>query len=98
MQTNFLEKGRKHFTGPKLAIGITKATTSNHRCVDQYIRLKMRIQSSFTTAHLLKPDRPQVAENIQPFLTLQLNIDKVKTIKEALETLVNKEQLEGLFS
>ncbi|CAG9825472.1 unnamed protein product [Phaedon cochleariae] len=37
-------------------------------------------------------------ENIQPFLTLQLNVDKVKTIKEALETLVNKEQLEGLTS
>ncbi|CAG9815644.1 unnamed protein product [Phaedon cochleariae] len=34
-------------------------------------------------------------ENIQPFLTLQLNVDKVKTINEAL---VNKEQLEGLTS
>ncbi|CAG9819824.1 unnamed protein product [Phaedon cochleariae] len=33
-------------------------------------------------------------ENIQPFLTLQLNVDKVKTIKEALETLVNREELE----
>ncbi|CAG9825436.1 unnamed protein product [Phaedon cochleariae] len=37
-------------------------------------------------------------ENNQPFLTLQLNVDKVKTIKEALETLVNKEQLEGFTS
>ncbi|CAG9821598.1 unnamed protein product [Phaedon cochleariae] len=37
-------------------------------------------------------------ENIQPNLTLQLNVYKVKTIQEALETLVIKEQLEGLTS
>ncbi|CAG9860826.1 unnamed protein product [Phyllotreta striolata] len=37
-------------------------------------------------------------ENIQPFLTLQLNIEKVKTVREALEALVNKHQLEGLTS
>ncbi|CAG9814308.1 unnamed protein product [Phaedon cochleariae] len=37
-------------------------------------------------------------ENIQPFLTLRLNVDRVKPINEALETLMNKEQLEGLTS
>ncbi|CAG9824890.1 unnamed protein product [Phaedon cochleariae] len=37
-------------------------------------------------------------ENIQPFLTLQLNIEKAKTVREALEALVNKNQLEGLTS
>ncbi|KAJ8965673.1 hypothetical protein NQ314_003955 [Rhamnusium bicolor] len=39
-----------------------------------------------------------VTENIQPFFTLQLNIEKVKTVREALEALVTKYQLEGLTS
>ncbi|XP_044270841.1 ubiquitin carboxyl-terminal hydrolase 10 [Tribolium madens] len=34
--------------------------------------------------------------NIQPFFTLQLNIEKVKTVREALEALVSKNQLEGV--
>ncbi|EFA01234.1 ubiquitin-specific protease [Tribolium castaneum] len=34
--------------------------------------------------------------NIQPFFTLQLNIEKVKTVREALEALVTKNQLEGV--
>nr|CAH7759521.1 unnamed protein product [Callosobruchus chinensis] len=37
-------------------------------------------------------------ENIQPFFTLQLNIEKVTTVREALEALVTKNQLEGLTS
>ncbi|XP_030746503.1 ubiquitin carboxyl-terminal hydrolase 10 [Sitophilus oryzae] len=37
-------------------------------------------------------------ENTQPFLTLQLNIEKVKTVCEALEALTTKYQLEGLTS
>ncbi|CAG9815469.1 unnamed protein product [Phaedon cochleariae] len=36
--------------------------------------------------------------NIQLFLTMQLNVDRVKMIRETLETLVNKEHLEGLTS
>lgn len=36
--------------------------------------------------------------NIQPFFTLQLNIEKVKTVREALEALVSKNQLEGVTS
>ncbi|KAJ8919829.1 hypothetical protein NQ315_006358 [Exocentrus adspersus] len=39
-----------------------------------------------------------VTENIQPFFTLQLNIEKAKTVREALEGLVTKYQLEGLTS
>lgn len=39
-----------------------------------------------------------VTENIQPFFTLQLNIEKVKTVSEALEALVSKTQLEGVTS
>jgi ubiquitin C-terminal hydrolase len=39
-----------------------------------------------------------ITENIQPFFTLQLNIEKVKTVMEALEALVTKYQLEGLTS
>lgn len=39
-----------------------------------------------------------VTENIQPFFTLQLNIEKAKTVREALEGLVSKYQLEGLTS
>jgi ubiquitin carboxyl-terminal hydrolase 10 len=39
-----------------------------------------------------------ITENIQPFFTLQLNIDKVNTVTEALESLVTKYQLEGLTS
>ncbi|XP_044760350.1 ubiquitin carboxyl-terminal hydrolase 10-like [Coccinella septempunctata] len=37
-------------------------------------------------------------ENIQPFLTLQLNIRTAKTITEALEQLTIKNQLEGITS
>lgn len=37
-------------------------------------------------------------ENIQPFYTLQLNIEKATTVKEALEALVSKNQLEGITS
>jgi ubiquitin carboxyl-terminal hydrolase 10 len=36
--------------------------------------------------------------NIQPFFTLQLNSEKVKTVREALEALVSKNQLEGVTS
>ncbi|KAL3285107.1 hypothetical protein HHI36_019231 [Cryptolaemus montrouzieri] len=36
--------------------------------------------------------------NIQPFFTLQLNIEKAKTVSEALEALVSKNQLEGVTS
>ncbi|CAH1995498.1 unnamed protein product [Acanthoscelides obtectus] len=39
-----------------------------------------------------------ITENIQPFFTLQLNIEKVATVREALEALVTKNQLEGLTS
>ncbi|KAK9882567.1 hypothetical protein WA026_022195 [Henosepilachna vigintioctopunctata] len=36
--------------------------------------------------------------NIQPFFTLQLNIEKAKTVSEALEALATKNQLEGVTS
>ncbi len=36
--------------------------------------------------------------NIQPFFTLQLNIEKAKTVEEALEALVAKNQLEDVTS
>lgn len=39
-----------------------------------------------------------VTENTQPFLTLPLNIEKVKTVREAIEALTTKYQLEGLTS
>ncbi|KAF5292896.1 hypothetical protein FQR65_LT11148 [Abscondita terminalis] len=40
----------------------------------------------------------QSTDNIQPFFTLQLNIEKSNTVREALETLVCKNQLEGVTS
>ncbi|XP_017786374.1 PREDICTED: ubiquitin carboxyl-terminal hydrolase 10-B [Nicrophorus vespilloides] len=40
----------------------------------------------------------QITDNIQPFFTLQLNIEKVNTVCEALEALVTKNQLEGVTS
>ncbi|XP_050311738.1 ubiquitin carboxyl-terminal hydrolase 10 [Anthonomus grandis grandis] len=40
----------------------------------------------------------QVTENTQPFLTLQLNIEKSQSVKEALEALTTKHELEGLTS
>ncbi|XP_044760321.1 ubiquitin carboxyl-terminal hydrolase 10-like [Coccinella septempunctata] len=40
----------------------------------------------------------EYTENIQPFLTLQLNIRTAKTITEALEQLKIKNQLEGITS
>ncbi|XP_060519456.1 ubiquitin carboxyl-terminal hydrolase 10-A [Cylas formicarius] len=40
----------------------------------------------------------QDTENTQPFFTLQLNIEKVKTVREALDALITKNQLEGVTS
>ncbi|KAK4872657.1 hypothetical protein RN001_014686 [Aquatica leii] len=40
----------------------------------------------------------QSTDNIQPFFTLQLNIEKSSTVREALEILVCKNQLEGVTS
>lgn len=40
----------------------------------------------------------QSTDNIQPFFTLQLNIETVSTVREALEALVCKNQLEGVTS
>ncbi|XP_074028333.1 ubiquitin carboxyl-terminal hydrolase 10-B-like [Leptinotarsa decemlineata] len=37
-------------------------------------------------------------ENTQPFLTLPLNIEKVKTVREALKVLVSENKLEGVTS
>ncbi|XP_074032161.1 ubiquitin carboxyl-terminal hydrolase 10-like [Leptinotarsa decemlineata] len=39
-----------------------------------------------------------ITENTQPFLTLPLNIEKVKTVREALKVLVSKNILEGVTS
>ncbi|XP_074041279.1 ubiquitin carboxyl-terminal hydrolase 10-like [Leptinotarsa decemlineata] len=39
-----------------------------------------------------------ITENTQPFLTLPLNIEKVKTVREAPEVLVSKKILEGVTS
>ncbi|XP_074032196.1 ubiquitin carboxyl-terminal hydrolase 10-A-like [Leptinotarsa decemlineata] len=43
-------------------------------------------------------DVVHITENTQPFLTLPLNIEKVKTVREALEVLVSKNILEGVTS
>lgn len=40
----------------------------------------------------------QSTDNIQPFFTLQLNIENASTVYEALESLVSKNQLEGVTS
>lgn len=40
----------------------------------------------------------QSTDNIQPFFTLQLNIENVNSVYEALEILVSKNQLEGVTS
>lgn len=40
----------------------------------------------------------QSTDNIQPFFTLQLNIEKTTTVREALDMLVCKNQLEGVTS
>lgn len=40
----------------------------------------------------------QSTDNIQPFFTLPLNIEKAATVREALEALVSKNQLEGVTS
>ncbi|GLV44870.1 Ubiquitin specific protease 10 [Carabus blaptoides fortunei] len=38
----------------------------------------------------------QVTDNVQPFFTLQLDIEKASNVYEALEMLVNKDKLEGV--
>lgn len=38
----------------------------------------------------------QITDNVQPFFTLQLDIEKPNSVYEALEQLVNKDKLEGV--
>ncbi|XP_072397586.1 ubiquitin carboxyl-terminal hydrolase 10-B [Diabrotica undecimpunctata] len=76
--------------GPKNKGSITRRTDFDRTPISDIFGglLKSRIQRTGDLS----------TENIQPFLTLQLNIEKVKTVREALEMLVNRHQLEGLTS
>lgn len=76
--------------GPKNKLSITRRTDFDRTPISDIFGglLKSKIHRAGDLS----------TENIQPFFTLQLNIEKVKTVREALEALVNKHQLEGLTS
>ncbi|KAJ8959495.1 hypothetical protein NQ318_022192 [Aromia moschata] len=76
--------------GPKNKGSVTRRTDFGRTPISDIFGGHLRSRIHRTGDH--------VTENIQPFFTLQLNIEKVKTVREALEALVTKNQLEGLTS
>nr|XP_022905363.1 ubiquitin carboxyl-terminal hydrolase 10 [Onthophagus taurus] len=73
----------------------------NKGCVTRRIDVVQTPLSDIFSGHLrsrLHRAGDKCTDNIQPFFTLQLNIEKVTTVRDALEALVCKNQLEGVTS
>ncbi|KAF5299706.1 hypothetical protein FQA39_LY11501 [Lamprigera yunnana] len=76
--------------GPKNKGAITRRTEFRHTPISDIFGGSLRSR--------LHRTGDQSTDNIQPFFTLQLNIEKSSTVREALEVLVCKNQLEGVTS
>ncbi|XP_044736463.1 ubiquitin carboxyl-terminal hydrolase 10 isoform X2 [Chrysoperla carnea] len=74
--------------GPKNKGSITRRTEFSRSPVSDIFRgqLRSRVQRA----------GDQSTDNVQPFFTLQLDIEKATSVKEALEILVGKDRLEGV--
>ncbi|EFN82904.1 Ubiquitin carboxyl-terminal hydrolase 10 [Harpegnathos saltator] len=74
--------------GPKNKGSITRSTELERTPLSDIFRGKSRSRVS-------RPGE-QPSDNIQPFFTLQLDIEKADSVKEALDILVSKDRLEGM--
>ncbi|GJQ70892.1 hypothetical protein Trydic_g809 [Trypoxylus dichotomus] len=78
-----------------------EVTGKNKGCVTRRTELVHTPISDIFNGHLrsrVHRAGDKSTDNVQPFFTLQLNIEKASNVKEALEGLVCKNQLEGVTS
>ncbi|XP_046837545.1 ubiquitin carboxyl-terminal hydrolase 10 isoform X1 [Vespa crabro] len=74
--------------GPKNKGSITRCTEFGRTPLSDIFRGQLRSRVSRMGE--------QPTDNVQPFFTLQLDIEKAETVTRALEILVGKDQLEGM--
>nr|XP_033325381.1 ubiquitin carboxyl-terminal hydrolase 10-like [Megalopta genalis] len=74
--------------GPKNKGSITRCTEFGRSPLSDIFRGQLRSRVSRVGE--------QPTDNVQPFFTLQLDIEKAGSVKSALEILVGKDQLEGM--
>ncbi|XP_043685203.1 ubiquitin carboxyl-terminal hydrolase 10 [Vespula pensylvanica] len=74
--------------GPKNKGSITRCTEFGRTPLSDIFRGQLRSRVSRVGE--------QPTDNVQPFFTLQLDIEKAETVTRALEILVGKDQLEGM--
>ncbi|KAG7199141.1 hypothetical protein KM043_018032 [Ampulex compressa] len=74
--------------GPKNKGSITRCTEFGRTPLSDIFRGQLRSRVSRAGE--------QSTDNVQPFFTLQLDIEKAESVKNALEILVGKDQLEGM--
>lgn len=74
--------------GPKNKGSITRCTEFGRTPLSDIFRGQLRSRVSRAGE--------QPTDNVQPFFTLQLDIEKAESVKGALEILVGKDQLEGM--
>ncbi|XP_016839579.1 ubiquitin carboxyl-terminal hydrolase 10 isoform X1 [Nasonia vitripennis] len=74
--------------GPKNKGSITRSTDFGRTPLSDIFRGQLRSRVSRATE--------QATDYVQPFFTLQLDIEKAESVRTALEILVGKDQLEGM--
>ncbi|VVC38030.1 Peptidase C19, ubiquitin carboxyl-terminal hydrolase,Ubiquitin specific protease, conserved [Cinara cedri] len=68
---------------------VTRRTVMEKTPLSEIFRGQLRTRT-------VKNSENEPTENIEPFFTLKLDIEKAKSVREALDMLVNKDTLEGL--
>ncbi|XP_060876558.1 ubiquitin carboxyl-terminal hydrolase 10 isoform X1 [Metopolophium dirhodum] len=68
---------------------VTRRTVMEKTPLSEIFRGQLRTRT-------VKNGENEPTENIEPFFTLKLDIEKAKSVREALDMLVNKDTLEGL--
>ncbi|XP_011873046.1 PREDICTED: ubiquitin carboxyl-terminal hydrolase 10 [Vollenhovia emeryi] len=74
--------------GPKNKGAVTRCTEFGRTPISDIFRGQLRSRVSRSGE--------QPTDNVQPFFTLQLDVQKAESVKHALEILVGKDQVEGL--
>nr|CAD7258728.1 unnamed protein product [Timema shepardi] len=74
--------------GPKNKGSITRRADFGHTPISDIFRGQLRSRVQRAGDHS--------TDNVQPFFTLQLDIEKAQSVKDALEILVGRDQLEGV--
>ncbi|XP_046422094.1 ubiquitin carboxyl-terminal hydrolase 10 [Neodiprion fabricii] len=88
LQTNQGDQEEWKIMGPKNKGSITRCTEFGRTPLSDIFRGQLRYRVSRAGE--------QPTDNVQPFFTLQLDIEKAESVKGALEILVGRDQLEGM--